>query len=69
MQAIQYLDVSVGARLRALRTERAWTQADLSHFSRMSTGDLSRIETGRLKPTTAQLLRLDRVFEGQLLGA
>ena len=53
---------TVGAVLRAARQLRGWTQADLSHYSRMSSADISRIETGRLIPTPSQRERLADVL-------
>jgi transcriptional regulator with XRE-family HTH domain len=47
-----------GARLRGARVARGWTQADASHYTRISSADISRIETGRLIPTKNQLDRL-----------
>ena len=48
----------LGPKIRAARVGRGWTQASLSHFTGMSTGDISRIETGRLVPTQSQVKRL-----------
>lgn len=50
----------VGARLRALRRRRAATLADLSRETGLTTSTLSRLETGRLRPTLEQLLPLAR---------
>jgi len=49
-------------RLRAERLRRGWSQQDLSFFARLSTADLSRIETARLRPYPPQLERLARVL-------
>lgn len=54
--------MQVGAEIRELRRQRGWTQADLSHFSRMSASDISKIETGRLLPSSYQLERLNRAL-------
>ena len=55
-------DIGIGAHVRAIRLSRGWTQADLSHFTRLSTGDISRIECGRLIPTRSQVERLRRAL-------
>ena len=51
-----------GARVRQARVARGWTQASLSHFSGMSSGDISRIENGHLILTDRQLERLAEAF-------
>lgn len=56
----------IGPKIRAARAERGWTQASLSHFTGMSTGDISRIETGRLIPTDSHLRRLAAALEIEL---
>ena len=56
----------LGPQIRAARVVKGWTQASLSHFTGMSTGDISRIETGRLIPTEAQLRRLSRALDIEL---
>ena len=57
------MQTAAGTKIRTVRIDRGWTQADLSHFSRMSTGDISRIESGRLIPTGSQLKRLADALE------
>ena len=49
-------------RIKAERLRRGWTQTDLGYHSRTSPADISRIETGRLKPYPGQLERLGRVL-------
>jgi ribosome-binding protein aMBF1 (putative translation factor) len=44
------------------RKRRGWTQTDLSYHSRVPQADISRIESGRLKPTLGQLERLARAL-------
>jgi transcriptional regulator with XRE-family HTH domain len=53
----------VGALLRAYRVAHGLTQADVSSITRMSIGDISRIECGRLLPSESQVQRLRRVLE------
>jgi len=52
----------VGHRLRALRRGRSLTLAELATVTGMSESTLSRLETGRLRPTLGQLLPLARTY-------
>ena len=49
-------------RLRAERLRRGWRLDDLAHHSRLSSSDISKLETGRLRPSPTQLQRLARVL-------
>lgn len=49
---------ALGARLRALRTERCWTLEQLSQSSGLARSTLSKIENGLLSPTYDALLKL-----------
>jgi len=49
-------------RLKAERMRRGWTPQDLAYHARMAAADVSRIESGRLKPYPSQLARLARVL-------
>ncbi len=49
-------------KLRAKRLRLGWTQQDLAFFARMSVADVSRIETGRMKPYPSQVNRLARIL-------
>ncbi|KNE79729.1 MULTISPECIES: helix-turn-helix domain-containing protein [Streptomyces] len=53
---------AVGARLRAVRERRGVTLAGVSRATGISTSTLSRIETGRRKPTLEVVLRLAKEF-------
>ncbi|HZX02500.1 XRE family transcriptional regulator [Kribbella sp.] len=57
---------SVGPRLRALRTERGTTLAQLSEATGISVSTLSRLESGQRKPTLELLLPLARAHQVQL---
>jgi transcriptional regulator with XRE-family HTH domain len=62
----------VGPRLRSLRQYRAVTLAELAEGTGISISTLSRLETGRLRPTLGQLLPLARahgVTLDELVGA
>ncbi|MEQ4304815.1 helix-turn-helix transcriptional regulator [Plantactinospora sp. B6F1] len=48
----------VGALLRTWRERRRFSQQELSNRSRVSTRHLSRVETGRARPTPEMLMRL-----------
>ncbi|GAA1598118.1 helix-turn-helix domain-containing protein [Actinoplanes couchii] len=50
----------VGTRLRALRQARGLTLADLAVETGLTGSTLSRLETGKLRPTLEQLLPLAR---------
>ena len=45
-------------RIKAERLKRAWRLEDLSHFSKVSAADISRIENGRLIPYDSYVTRL-----------
>ena len=53
----------VGPRLRALRTARGVTLADLSNDTGISVSTLSRLESGQRRPTLELLLPLSRVHQ------
>lgn len=57
---------AVGPRLRALRRERSMTLADLSAATGISLSTLSRLESGRRKPTLELLLSLAKAYGVQL---
>lgn len=50
-------------RLKAERLRRKWTQTDLGYHARITPAEISRIETGRLRPYPRQAERLARVLE------
>ena len=53
---------AVGPRLRALRSERGRTLAELSEVTGISVSTLSRLESGQRKPALELLLPLARAF-------
>jgi transcriptional regulator with XRE-family HTH domain len=57
---------TVGARLRALRTERGTTLAQVAEATGISVSTLSRLESGGRKPTLELLLPLARVHQVSL---
>lgn len=57
---------AVGPRLRSLRQERGTTLAELSETTGISVSTLSRLESGKRKPTLELLLPLARAHAVQL---
>ncbi|MFD5030759.1 helix-turn-helix domain-containing protein [Streptomyces sp. NPDC058220] len=57
---------AVGPRLRALRRDRGSTLAQLSEATGISLSTLSRLESGRRKPTLELLLPLAKAYGVQL---
>ena len=49
-------------KLRILRAERNWTQADLAKHIGISRQGLNAIETGKFVPSTLLALRMAKVF-------
>ena len=52
-------------RLRVLRAEREWSQADLAQRLEVSRQSVNAIETGKYDPSLPLAFRLARVFERQ----
>jgi putative transcriptional regulator len=50
-------------RLRVLRAERQWSQADLAQKLEVSRQSINAIETGRFDPSLPLAFRLARLFE------
>jgi transcriptional regulator with XRE-family HTH domain len=66
MEAFDEVLEAVGPRLRSLRVERGTTLAQLSESTGISVSTLSRLESGRRKPTLELLLPLARAHQVQL---
>ena len=49
-------------RLRVLRAERGWSQADLADRLQVSRQSVNAIETGRFDPSLPLAFRLARLF-------
>ena len=56
----------LGAQVRRLRTERGWTQEELSRYSGVSRPTIARLETGEVV-TTKTLQALCRALDAQTL--
>ncbi len=50
-------------RIADLRTERAWTQADLAQRIGVSRQSINAIETGKFDPSLPVAFRLARLFD------
>ena len=50
-------------RLRVLRAERGWSQADLADRLQVSRQSINAIETGRFDPSLPLAFKLARLFE------
>jgi putative transcriptional regulator len=49
-------------RLRVLRAERDWSQAELAHRLEVSRQSVNAIETGKFDPSLSLAFRLARLF-------
>jgi putative transcriptional regulator len=50
-------------RLRVLRAERDWTQAELAHHLQVSRQTVNAIETGKYDPALPLAFRIARLFD------
>ncbi|MGA3080401.1 MAG: helix-turn-helix transcriptional regulator [Terracidiphilus sp.] len=55
-------------RLRVLRAEREWSQADLAERLEVSRQSVNAIETGKYDPSLPLAFRLARLFETTIEG-
>jgi putative transcriptional regulator len=55
-------------RLRVLRAERRWSQAELAERLKVSRQSINAIETGRYDPSLPLAFKLARVFEMPIEG-
>jgi putative transcriptional regulator len=53
-------------RLRVLRAEREWSQADLAQRLEISRQSVNAIETGRYDPSLPLAFRIARLFESSI---
>jgi putative transcriptional regulator len=53
-------------RLRVLRAERGWTQADLADRLDVSRQTVNALETGKYDPSLPLAFRIARVFGGSI---
>jgi len=53
-------------RLRVLRAERGWSQADLADRLQVSRQSINAIETGRFDPSLPLAFKLARLFDSPI---
>ena len=53
-------------RLRVLRAERGWSQADLAERREVSRQSVNAIETGKYDPSLPLAFRIARLFESSI---
>jgi putative transcriptional regulator len=53
-------------RLRVLRAERSWSQADLAQKIEVSRQSVNAIETGKFDPSLPLAFKLARLFESPI---
>jgi putative transcriptional regulator len=53
-------------RLRILRAERNWSQADLAQHLEVSRQSVNAIETGKFDPSLPLAFRIARLFEAPI---
>jgi putative transcriptional regulator len=56
----------VNNRIRVLRAERKWTQADLAERSKVSRQTINAIETGKFDPSLPLAFTIARLFEATI---
>jgi putative transcriptional regulator len=55
-------------RLRVLRAEREWSQADLAQRLEVSRQSVNAVETGKFDPSLPLAFKLARLFETTIEG-
>lgn len=55
--------MDIGEKLKKLRTGRNWTQAELARRSGIDQRNISRYETGAIRPTNKTLHRFSAAFQ------
>jgi putative transcriptional regulator len=53
----------VNNRIRVIRAERKWTQADLAERARVSRQTINAIETGKFDPSLPLAFTIARLFD------
>lgn len=53
-------------RLRILRAERNWSQADLAGYAGVSRQTINALETGKYDPSLPLAFKLARIFEQRI---
>ena len=68
LDAGRSLEVQMKNRLRVLRAEREWSQADLAERLEVSRQSVNAIETGKFDPSLPLAFKLARLFETKIEG-
>ncbi|HUY85086.1 MAG TPA: helix-turn-helix transcriptional regulator [Candidatus Dormibacteraeota bacterium] len=53
---------AIGKRIRRLRKDRGWTQADLAAKTGLQTNTIARLERGKNRPADPSLEQLAKAF-------
>jgi len=56
----------MNSRLKELRTDRGWTQADLAERARVSRQTIIAIEKGKFDPSLPLAFRLAKLFDAKI---
>lgn len=56
-------DIDMNNRIRVLRAEKGWSQADLAERVRVSRNSINAIENGRFDPSLPLAFRIADAFE------
>ncbi len=62
-QALDDVEVPMKNKLRVLRAERSWSQADLADQAGVSRQTINAIETGKYDPSLPLAFKLAKLFE------
>ena len=65
---VSHIHLEMRNRLRVLRAERAWSQADLAERLNVSRQTVNGVENGRCQPGLPLAFRIARVFELPIEG-
>jgi putative transcriptional regulator len=57
-----FVAVSMKTRLRVLRAEKEWSQAELAAYVGVARGTINAIETGKYDPSLPLAFKIARVF-------
>ena len=60
------MEGAVKNRLRVLRAERNWSQADLAERLQVSRQSVNAIETGRFDPSLPLAFKLAKLFDARI---
>jgi putative transcriptional regulator len=63
---VDRVEVSVKNRLRVLRAEREWSQADLAERLEVSRQSVNAIETGKYDPSLPLAFKIARLFDAPI---